>query len=491
MQGIHLKVSSPGKLSSLVLKKGKSSLFNPEHQPLQPQSAYRRKSGKVSSPNLVHLSQKVLGEEDSSQKDFFPKKENKFDISILHDPYIRYPTGVQSRKAYRYYKAYAANSYQGITRNYNEDRLVIIPNVKRPKHFNGKTWPHIGLFAIFDGHGGDRCADFLKDHLHTFIINDENFPINIRESIKNGFSKAEKAFEEIAIDQGDNTICKDESGTCACVVILVENIIYTANVGDSRAIMSSEHGKVIRQLTYDHKPNVPKEYNRIIKSGAKVYCDYMQEPEDNSNDDLFLSPYKTKKKPAYSNSILPKITAARSKCNMNLPKMETNLNPRIYRVLPSTLAVSRTLGDVCAKYPQFGGIPGSIIANPDIGSFELSMNVDFILIGCDGIYDVLSNEEIAECVWTAANQEKTNDINETAINGVNMVIKAAMNRKSEDNVSCIIIGMENLEKGIKRNRRKSNMVTTHLLNKNNSCGNFSTNTSMNWPHSQRIILKAM
>ena len=47
MQGIHLKVSSPGKLSSLVLKKGKSSLFNPEHQPLQPQSAYRRKSGKL------------------------------------------------------------------------------------------------------------------------------------------------------------------------------------------------------------------------------------------------------------------------------------------------------------------------------------------------------------------------------------------------------------------------------------------------------------
>jgi serine/threonine protein phosphatase PrpC len=43
---------------------------------------------------------------------------------------------------------------------------------------------------------------------------------------------------------------------------------YGANVGDSRAIMSIDGGKLVIPLSRDHKPSDINEYNRITKSGG-------------------------------------------------------------------------------------------------------------------------------------------------------------------------------------------------------------------------------
>lgn len=69
-------------------------------------------------------------------------------------------------------KAYAANTNQGIIREYNEDRVSIILNIMKPSNKNIKDlkWPQISFFGVFDGHGGSICADFLRDNLHNFII---------------------------------------------------------------------------------------------------------------------------------------------------------------------------------------------------------------------------------------------------------------------------------------------------------------------------------
>jgi protein phosphatase 2C family protein 2/3 len=38
------------------------------------------------------------------------------------------------------------------------------------------VWPKCSFFAIYDGHGGNACSDFLKDHLHNIILSQETFP---------------------------------------------------------------------------------------------------------------------------------------------------------------------------------------------------------------------------------------------------------------------------------------------------------------------------
>lgn len=65
-------------------------------------------------------------------------------------------------------KAYAANTHRGLLRNYNEDRVAIILNMVKP---NGKKgdWPNCSFFAVYDGHGGNKCADFLRDNLHHYV----------------------------------------------------------------------------------------------------------------------------------------------------------------------------------------------------------------------------------------------------------------------------------------------------------------------------------
>jgi protein phosphatase 2C family protein 2/3 len=63
----------------------------------------------------------------------------------------------------------------------------------------------------------------------------------------------------------------DRSGSCAIFALIVEDICYMANIGDSRGIMSTQNGKKIICLTNDHKPNDEKESKRIMDNGGKVY----------------------------------------------------------------------------------------------------------------------------------------------------------------------------------------------------------------------------
>lgn len=55
--------------------------------------------------------------------------------------------------------SYAVNTHQGISRNYNEDRVSITLNINK----NGVKSQ---FFAVYDGHGGANCCDYLKDSLH-------------------------------------------------------------------------------------------------------------------------------------------------------------------------------------------------------------------------------------------------------------------------------------------------------------------------------------
>lgn len=64
---------------------------------------------------------------------------------------------------------------------------------------------------------------------------------------------------------------KDRSGSCAIILLVTEGTVYVANVGDSRAIISSNYGTVAESISRDHKPSDPLEQQRITAAGGKVY----------------------------------------------------------------------------------------------------------------------------------------------------------------------------------------------------------------------------
>lgn len=124
-------------------------------------------------------------------------------------------------------RAYAAHSYRGAVKPFNEDRILIAPRLSNDH-------PDISLFAVFDGHGGHGCAEYLKEMMPRFIDKQECLKSQPEQALKNAFKEAEEEFM-----RKNEVVIKDRSGSCACLVMVKGDQVYTANVGDSRAVIST------------------------------------------------------------------------------------------------------------------------------------------------------------------------------------------------------------------------------------------------------------
>lgn len=142
-------------------------------------------------------------------------------------------------------------------------------NIVKPKSKPASLdWPTCSFFAIYDGHGGNSCADFLKDKLHGIIVNQECFPRDAAQALTTGCLEAERRFLAQA-DAREPT--HDRSGSCAIIILMVNSECFVANVGDSRAIMSADAGKKLFLLSRDHRPNEENEKKRIMTNGGQIY----------------------------------------------------------------------------------------------------------------------------------------------------------------------------------------------------------------------------
>ncbi|KAK8698061.1 hypothetical protein V6N13_114192 [Hibiscus sabdariffa] len=147
------------------------------------------------------------------------------------------------------------------------------------------------------------------------------------------------------------------SGTTALTIVRQGNIIYVANVGDSRAVLAtnSDDGTLVPiQLTVDFKPNLPQEVERIIQCKGRVFC----------LDD----------------------------------------EPGVHRVwLPNEespgLAMSRAFGDYCIK--DYG-----LISIPEVTQRHITNKDQFVVLATDGVWDVVSNEEAVKIVSSAPAKAK-------------------------------------------------------------------------------------
>ena len=132
-----------------------------------------------------------------------------------------------------------------------EDIGVTIPNLTN----DYKT----SLFGIFDGHGGNDVVKYIKDRIPEIIKKNLNDLYPIEQCFINSFNKID---EELKFYDSEYT------GSTATIVLIQDNKIYCANVGDSRAYIIYDN--YIKKITVDHKCSVPEEAERVIKAGGKI-----------------------------------------------------------------------------------------------------------------------------------------------------------------------------------------------------------------------------
>lgn len=301
-------------------------------------------------------------------------------------------------------KGQASMTDNGCVRDYNEDRITVIPKVERPERIAEGLWPKCSFFGIYDGHGGDSCSQFLMDNLHNFVFKSNHFPHNPKMALLKGFEQAEQTFIEQAMANPDDI---DISGSCALVVLVVGDLCYIANLGDSRVIGSYYAGKRIKQLSTDMKPCDKVEQLRITLAGGKVYQSSFQQ----------VNPATRMPFTAYGP----------------------------VRVFPGRLNVSRSFGDIEAKEPKFGGKAGVIIAVPDVKVLKITSELDYFVLASDGVYDKLENEEVINSCWRGIQRSinsGTKDIDKICRSGVEEVMKLSLLNKTQDNISTVMISFK-------------------------------------------------
>lgn len=142
------------------------------------------------------------------------------------------------------------------------------------------------------------------------------------------------------------------SGSTAVTIVKQGSNLYMGSIGDSRAILASKDindSLVANQLTIDLKPDLPREAERIKRCKGRVFA-LQDEPEV----------------------------------------------PRVWLPFDDApgLAMARAFGDFCLK--EYG-----VISIPEVSHRILTENDKFIVLASDGIWDVLSNEQVIEIVSSA------------------------------------------------------------------------------------------
>lgn len=244
-----------------------------------------------------------------------------------------------------------------------------------------KDW---SFFAVFDGHAGARISGYCSEMLLNAIVSNEDFrgsapsdtkllePAveNVRIGIRTGFLRLDDQIRHLP----ETVSGEDKSGTTAVCVLISPTHLFFANCGDSRMVLSRD-GQVAF-CTHDHKPINPIEKERIQNAGGSVM---------------------------------------------------------IQRVNGS-LAVSRALGDFEYKNVQGKGQCEQLVSpEPEIFLEERSEKDEFIVLACDGIWDVMTNEEL--CDFIRDRMLLTDDLKSVC----NSVVDTCLSKGSRDNMSIIIV----------------------------------------------------
>lgn len=206
-----------------------------------------------------------------------------------------------------------------------------------------KNESKLSFFGVYDGHGGDKVAQFAGENLHIIIsVQDAYEEGNIEQALKDGFLATDRAI------LSDPKFENEASGCTATVGIISDTKIFVANAGDSRSVLGVK-GRA-KPLSFDHKPLNEGEKARIISAGGTV-------EQGRVNGNLALS---------------------RAIGDFDFKKSAY--------LAPEQQAVT---------------------VYPDVTIHDISNDDEFMVIACDGIWDCRSSQDVIEFVrrGIAAKQE--------------------------------------------------------------------------------------
>ena len=322
------------------------------------------------------------------------ENDNQLSLKNLDVQFPNYPTVKHSEKEInKHVKCFAVNTYKGLMKNSNEDKVSIILTICKPKNYND-YWPKCSFLALFDGKYGKNCCNFLRDELHNYITRNNFFPKDPKNAILTGFKNAEKDFMEKINENSDY-----KNGSCALIAMIIDDMLYIANCGDSHAILSMNNGKNIKELNNIHNLNNLLEKQRIIENGGKII-------------------------------------------NSKSGKL---------RILPGKLSISRGFGFANAKIEKLGGKEGVIIETPEITEMKINDNeFDFLILATGGVFEKMSVDDSIKSIYNVIYNQKIlgiNSIHQLGGMSVDMLLKTAIIKGSLDNVTCILIGFKNFKLG--------------------------------------------
>ncbi|KAL3652962.1 hypothetical protein CASFOL_002643 [Castilleja foliolosa] len=226
-------------------------------------------------------------------------------------------------------------------RRYMEDEHIRIDNLSTHLGSLDVNFPEPSAFyGVFDGHGGSEAAAYVKKNAIRFFFEDADFPQ--ASEINDAFLvEVEECLRKgyLLADMGlaDDISVSNSSGTTALTALVIGRLLMVANVGDCRAVLCRK-GHAI-DMSQDHRPNYAVEKRRVEELGGFI-------------DDGYLN---------------------------------------------GVLSVTRALGDWDMKLPR-GGASSPLIAEPEFRRITLTEDDEFLIIGCDGIWDVMSSQQAVSLV---------------------------------------------------------------------------------------------
>jgi serine/threonine protein phosphatase PrpC len=116
------------------------------------------------------------------------------------------------------------------------------------------------------GHGGDEIAHLAAKHYPKILLEElqQNNFVTPFEAVQSSFEAVNQECKDF-LDQLN--MSERKVGTTCVIGLINEDTLYVANVGDTRAVLSTKAGQVER-LSKDHKPLLKEERERIRQLGG-------------------------------------------------------------------------------------------------------------------------------------------------------------------------------------------------------------------------------